>query len=605
MHVAGEAATAPISDETPTYRGAAILCLLLPSVLLLLWLLWHMASGLDVSDEGFYLNSIADPHLYDATITQFGFFYHYLYWPIAERVAMLRTVNLVVTLVLGTAFGMVVFSRDERRGEGRGLIAAASFTLSFTTMMALSNWLASPNYNTLNLQGLLVAATALLIIGRKPGVPPTYAIVLLAVGGWITFLAKPSSAALLGPVALLYLLAVQQIRLRTLTLALVLSLALLLLASVAIDGSPVTFLQRLQRAAVLPAVLDPRYSMGNLFRFSWPSMSNGQWTLLVASAATLAFCILVSTRPVGALYCALPLCILTGVLPLLALYMQDMLPPYWKWTYTQQILTIPAGLGLAILGHAVQRRARLPSRSALADAGMLWLLPYVFAFGTNNEYWYLAPHAGIFWVGSACILLEATQSEKPIPFQIAPAVLGSLTISSIVVLIGMMHPYRQTQSILLNDTPVAIRGGRAVLNLSPDFAAYFQELQSGASAAGFRVGDPMIDLTGHYPGALYALGAKAIGMPWLVGGYPGSDLVVRAALARVPCTTLAKAWLFAEPEGPMALSPTVVGEFGQRYEAVLQITSLVGDITVPLTQQLLKPVHDAVAFEQACEKAER
>ena len=79
-----------------------------------------------------------------------------------------------------------------------------------------------------------------------------------------------------------------------------------------------------------------------------------------------------------------------------------------------------------------------------------------------------------------------------------------------------------------------------------DFADYIDGLATQAAASGFKPGDPLVDLTGHYPGMLYLLGAKSIGAPWLIGGYPGSGKLAAAELGRVQRGP-ERAWILAEP----------------------------------------------------------
>ena len=46
---------------------------------LLGWVLLNCRAGFDFTDEGFYLNWIANPWNYRASLSQFGFVYHPLY----------------------------------------------------------------------------------------------------------------------------------------------------------------------------------------------------------------------------------------------------------------------------------------------------------------------------------------------------------------------------------------------------------------------------------------------------------------------------------------------------------------------------------------------
>ena len=94
--------------------------------------------------------------------------------------------------------------------------------------------------------------------------------------------------------------------------------------------------------------------------------------------------------------------------------------------------------------------------------------------------------------------------------------------------------------------------------LGPNYAAYFQDLQQISNDAGFTAGTPIIDLTGTSAASLFAMRAKAIGQPWLIGGYPGSEALAVLSLRKVPCRDIKAAWLLAEPEGPRRLPDGVL-----------------------------------------------
>src|SRR5688500_2092202 len=72
-------------------------------VLALLALVRH---GVELTDEGYYLVSMALPSLYPATASQFGFLLHPLHELAAGNVVLLRAANVLLTFGLTT--GMLV-----------------------------------------------------------------------------------------------------------------------------------------------------------------------------------------------------------------------------------------------------------------------------------------------------------------------------------------------------------------------------------------------------------------------------------------------------------------------------------------------------------------
>ena len=103
---------------------------LVTTIAILGWMMMLARRGIDFSDEGYHLNFIANPGIYSASVTQFGFFYHPLFELVSENLERLRQCNACLTLLLVStlAFLLVLPERDNQ-GKGRGFerIAISSF----------------------------------------------------------------------------------------------------------------------------------------------------------------------------------------------------------------------------------------------------------------------------------------------------------------------------------------------------------------------------------------------------------------------------------------------------------------------------------------------
>ena len=91
------------------------------------WMLMLARRGIDFSDEGYHLNFIANPGIYSASVTQFGFFYHPLFELVSENLERLRQCNAWsdTPLVSTLAFLLVFPERDQ--GIGRDIRASCDF----------------------------------------------------------------------------------------------------------------------------------------------------------------------------------------------------------------------------------------------------------------------------------------------------------------------------------------------------------------------------------------------------------------------------------------------------------------------------------------------
>jgi hypothetical protein len=229
----------------------------------------------------------------------------------------------------------------------------------------------------------------------------------------------------------------------------------------------------------------------------------------------------------------------------------------------------------------------------------------LYAFGSDNNYWHAASFAGIFW-GLASVALLAYANVKSISWRMfLPIAAAAQLITIAILFISMEYPYRQPQPLRQNDRVVALGADQARITISSDFADYLLVLKQIAGRAGFENGTPMIDMTGHYPGALYSLGARSIGRSWIPGGYKGSEAFAISQLDLVPCSEIARAWILAEDNGPRHLPMEMLKRYGidvqYDYTEVGTLMSPNGEYPPRYKQRLLKPKRSSELALGACE----
>jgi hypothetical protein len=575
------------------------------------YILLFVGYGLDLTDESSYLNWISDPWLYSLSVTQYGFFYHPIFEFVGGNIALLRGANVLLTIGLASLFGITIFrvSNGENKLPDIGFAVAASLPFGLVAVLYIANWLVTPNYNTLNLQGLLISAIALMLIGgahnrSASNLSMLGPYVLLGGGGWIVFLAKPPSAVMLAIVALVYLLSVRKFTVTGLLIATGTSIVLLLLTARAIDGDVYRFITRISDATALSSAMDPRYSAASMFRIDKPVLSSGETRLIFGGAIFSAVAIICSVaqspRKYVVSFALLAVALIVAFLALAGV--RSLMPSRWSSEYAIQISSFPLGVVFALLGLFVRRRLSRPASGQLQLATLFITFPYVFAFGSNNNYWSIAANAGLFWVAAAIVLMRAVYRGCGEPRTMLALVLLPFAISVTVLAIGMEYPYRQTQAVRQNDQAVEVGTRGARLTLASDFAGYVRRLQAIAREGGFQSGDPLIDLTGHYPGAPLVLGAIPVGAAWMIGGYTGSEALAAAVLRRVSCDVLATSWLLVEPDGPLAISRATLDEYGMHFETVGSLSSPTGSYPQSYQQYFLRPVHNREGVIQLCEK---
>lgn len=315
---------------------------------------------------------------------------------------------------------------------------------------------------------------------------------MLGIGGYITFLGKISSAALLALVVLVYLYR-RKAPWPAVAIAIGVSTLLLLATAMMIDGSLLAFVDRLRGGLTLLHALSDDHNLLRLLRLQFPQMDILSGGLLV-------------------------------------------------------------GMTALVLGAALNSRRTFSSTTAL-----LLSMPAVYAFGTANNPWYAVSMAAVFFVAAAVSISDS--------FERIPAIAISSTLIT-AVLIGAVasNPYRQESSLFSQASPTNL----GVLT-SPEVAGYLNTLEQGATNAGFTKGTPTLDLTGEFPGTVYAIGGSSPGSGWLVYGYPNSESYIDAALMTAKCSEIGQAWILVKSSAPDGVYPSVLNKRGLSvadYDAV-------------------------------------
>jgi hypothetical protein len=458
------------------------------SAVLIAFLLWLCGRGFELTDEGFYLNSIAYPWAQAHTHLLFGFAFHPLYLLAGGDVAILRYANVVMLwLCASLAFFAVLNELSAKPPLLQKL--ALSAALGVTSFNLFLLWLPTPSYNSLALSGLLLATAGAVTCHRDRlfSVGP----IALGVGGYLTFLGKISSAAILAPVALVYLH-------RTRTLWSVVAIAggvsafLLLTTATVIDDSILGFVDRLCGGLTLLHTLSHDHDLLQLLKLQWPPMDILSGGLLV-------------------------------------------------------------GMTALVLGTA-----RNSARKFSSTTAFLFAMPFVYAFGTANNPWYAVSMAAVFFVAAA---VSGSGSIE----RVTAVAISSVLVTAVLMCAVVVKPYRQS-SLFSQASPTHL----GVLT-SREVANYVNTLERGARNAGFAKGAPVLDLTGEFPGTVYAIGGSSPGSGWLVYGYPNSERYIDAALNTVKCSEISQAWILVKSSAPDGVYPSMLARRGLSvadYDAV-------------------------------------
>ncbi|NOJ50676.1 hypothetical protein [Bradyrhizobium archetypum] len=582
------------------------------AMLLLVWVLSSCRSGFDFTDEGFYLNWISSPWNYRDSVTQFGFVYHPLYRVLGGDIALLRQANILI--IFGSAFALcasllhsIAAERNDGESRERIWIVALALVIAANSLTFFDLWLPTPNYNSLTFTALIFAAIGVQMTSRGASTLSLTGWILVGTAGALSFLAKPTSAAVLGCVVLVYLIAAGKLWMRGLVISVVVAAVLLLGSALAIDGSLGRFVDRVLNGARVGALLTPDQPIARMFRMDSFSFGKVQQVIFLLLLAVTFAATFLATRAgaaarVGAAVTAIALTGLSiaastrAVLPNIPHYPFQ---PMYFWAINFAVV-------LSFF-FASQWSSRLPSRNSVALAAFLVTLPYVYAFGTGNNYWEQGGRAGLFWLLGSIVIGAELSARNAVWRSLTPITAGALLVTTGVVLTAIANPYRQTQQLLQQTNETEIGPNNATLFLTDEAATYTRNLRRIAADNGLSTGDPLLDLSGRSPGSVYAMGARPPGASWILAGYTGSNQFFIAALASESCDVLAAMWILTEPGLSTAFSANLLQRYGidilRDYKEVGSVRSV---RDVPLTefeQFVLKPTRTRDAARQACERA--
>ena len=591
---------------TSTLSRALAIIAGLGAVVMIALMLWASDRGIDFTDEGYYLVSIATPDLDAPSVTQFGFVYHPLFELVGSDIARMRQLNVVLTFGLAWLLSDLVLRHVLGGGSlprWQRLSLSAAFASASLTLFGIV-WVLTPSYNALALQALIIIGIGALLVDtdRRAG----WAMALIGVGGWLAFLAKPTTAVAAGLLIVLFALLMRKVRLMLGSAAV--ALVLLVATAFALDGSVGEFITRVQDGADLLAELGGGHTVGQTLRID--PLDMGPRLIFVSLGLAVAIGLLATA---ALLTRARPRLVLVGLVIVSAVAVGVLAHGHWGELLGSNpfrrmvLLSLALAAVIPAVAMALTGRRR-PTRSELGVGAVLFLMPYAYVVGTNNNYWLASGSAALFWVLGGVILLGVVRERRGVVTTLALIGIATQVLTAVLLVYAADKPYRQPDPITDNTVATQVGPGGARLQLTPDFAAYVDDAREVAAEAGFARGTPLIDLTGMSPTLVYALGGRTLGQAWTIGGYPGSEKAAAAALRYVDCADLARAWVLTDPGGARPVPEGALTGSGvhlsEDHHIAGEWKTAQGAAGHPATTQILwRPDRSAESASEACTMA--
>lgn len=520
--------------------------------------------GLDTTDEGYYMNSIHWAEHYRAGLSGFGDFYSILYVVLGQDFGALREFNFWLSWLIWAFFGwffasyMIHIGLWALRWDQRIIVALIGGAFSGFSLLW---WNFTPSYNSLALQGSVLFAIGLLI-NRLRG---NLAIPILSSGLIISFIGKPSTTVGL---VILLLIAVPPKNMRNFILFSAtgaVSLFMLFMWALYLDNSIVGYAQRLYRGFELTSAMDggqvlwegrPFYRLAVAF---WPFTGLNSWSIVLILTAVLALSMTLITvsqsqQTVGRggfLAVVFGFSIFSTSIVGILLNRGPSAP----FQLIMIVLLSVVLMSFWVLSNREKAKPVLSFGGARSEdvwkfSFVLFLIPFAYAFGTNNNYWSQAAAMGGMLATSAILFGAKALSKISVSsmgvrrFSKVSALAGILVLA--ITLVGAaMFPYRQDQNIFLMRGSDHISG----LYVSRSVEQYLGQLRRISKIYQMDTRTPLIDNTGNSPTAMFVLGGTPLGSAWLIGGYPGSARQASAQISSYSEYCLSQAWVLDAPNG--------------------------------------------------------
>ena len=596
-------------------EAIAILALGLCAICLVGWLLWWVRFGIDFADEGFYLVWLSTPFKYPVSLSQFGYIYHPLYELMNGDIATLRQANVLLTFSLAWVLCFVylteIFGHRAFHTLKQCVIAAAIATAS---LCFFTLWLPTPNYNSLNFQALIIAMIGLVMAKRHFSATSMLGWVLLGVGGWLAFMAKPTSAAALALFALLYLIGSRKLSLIGLSSSILTAAVLTAFFAVLVDGSVLGFRDRMLEGMRLAKLVSPDHDALKILRLGDIRFSRDEVNHLVIGTIGLVVFVQLSrfrTRSQTVLWVASFSLAASTVLWVVFEATQTIFRST-LWVHLLVLLVPIASLLIGLLNGRFKETSAIQKNPPWALFIVSMAFPYAFAFGTGGNYWTYAGFVSLFWILASLNFIQSANPDGRLFPLISIAVCAEV-LAGLILLVPMQEPYYQPHSLRNSNFKIDIGKPGSTLIIPATYGNYISRVMEQAKRGGFEPGMPVIDLTGHSPGVLYALQASSVGSAWFYGNFVNTRKTAETAtieiLKSVDCDEIARSWLLLEPDGPVKISSEVLKVFGADaatdYLAVGDFpteTSLGGFGKIQ-RQKLLKPARQTAVATAECEAA--
>jgi hypothetical protein len=564
---------------------------------ILFLLAFNVNRGFDITDESYNILWASNPGDVIASTTQFGHYTGIIYSLANGNLAVFRLLGLFLLLLAAGFFShslerywrhsLKISTSDYSRWLSLSVILAG-------TMVYYRSWLLTPSYNWLALVSVLIVATGLLHAAVNAGERGAnlydnlslfgYGL-LVGIGGGLSFMAKPTTAAILA-IIFIYFIGITSLRRRWKAFAAVsiISSTIFILSHAFIfENGMSLFYAELRDGLELSKLLGGGHTIRDISLRACGDLKQIPGRLVQdAGLAFLALFFAVGFNR----YKKFRKKEITNIfIILLAIVSALSWFQLWEEGYWVGGTSIGQRIGFGGLAFSIvllfssistamlwkkdkpecNNSNKMQFRRLLGLYLFLILLAMAYAFGSGNGL--IRQMSGAFVFFSAASLYSALWVDQKVEKKYLGNSVALLLVISVylVLTFAYKNPYRLPADLKDQVVKVTFTGNKKAIFVDEETAKYVNALKKTALGAGWKAGMYLIDLTGGSPGTTIILGGRAPGVPWLLGSYKGSNDFAETILKMVPKSVLREAWLLIAPDGKRSLAVKILNNIGLDY----------------------------------------
>lgn len=535
------------------------------NILLVLFLLflqaglyvWMAPRGFEFTDESYYFLNYLYWRDFVGVVSFFGAYFEWPFRILGQNIAAIRIFGLLILLGSSVFFIREVFSyisQHEKALIRSPLPYVVAGTATSMFYFGYLSTLRAPSYNLLALCSMLLATGLLLNLLKHSTRPPKTGVILLyglTIGA--CGLGKPSTGVLLVFFhALFFAFANRNWQPRFLLKLITLSLVGVSFNFILLQWAHPQWLALIKEGAALFSYSEEMKLLDMVQKFGLEIIRILPKLIVLFVGAIL---IILLAKRLGSAHAAISTIFVTTLIGSTALGLSLMREGHMSLWMPLVVFTV-----FVLWGFEVSQRKGMRWTKAdqvdLLLIGLLFALPFAFSFGTSMPLLGHSQKAAIFAVTAILIRLYRIHQQGMVSNSVIGLCLALLCLPTLVIqlkaALDVQSTYRQLSALGKQTIPYRLSTHNTIL-VDAKTHDTFNAINKAALAAGYEPGQTILDFTGDGPGLVFALGGRPLGLPWLLGGYSGSEVWAVRMLDKLSAHDVQNAWILSSNDNPRAI----------------------------------------------------